>query len=332
MSPGNLGTVSGSGACARPEGADQMGLSVLVTGASGFVGSHLARALLDDGHDVRAMTRRPEDYAGPGEPVAGDVADPESLVEALDGVDAAYYLIHSLASDDFEREDAAAARSFGAAAARAGVRQIVYLGGLGSEEGELSPHLRSRRQVESLLGEAGVPVTVLRAAVVVGHGGVSWEMTRQLVDNLPIMVTPPWAETRTQPVALADALRYLVGVLDLEEAMGRTFEIGGADVLTYGEMLSRASLLQLGREASVFKVPMPTDKLTLAVSTEVSSHWLALLTGVDRATGRNLIESMGTEVVVVDDTIRSVLPFEPVGYEDMVRAALGDRLRDLGEL
>ncbi len=309
-----------------------MSLTVLVTGASGFVGSHLTRALVNDGHDVRAMTRRPDDYAGPGEPVAGDVADPDSLVEALDGVDVAYYLIHSLDSENFEQEDADAARAFGKAAADAGLRQIVYLGGLGSEDGELSPHLRSRRQVEKLLGEAGVPVTVLRAAVVVGHGGISWEMTRQLVNNLPIMVTPPWAETRTQPVALADVLRYLVGVLDLEEARGRTFEIGGPDVLTYGEMLTRASLLQLGREATVFKVPMPSDKLTLAVSTEVSSYWLALLTGVDRATGKNLIESMSTEVVVADDSIRTVVPFDPIGYEDMVRTALADRLRDNGKL
>ena len=167
-------------------------LTVLVTGASGFVGSHLARALVEEGHDVRAMTRRPEDYDGPGNPVAGDMSDPDSLVAALEGVDAAYYLVHSLDSQDFEKQDAEAARAFAVAAAQTGVKQIVYLGGLGAEDGDLSPHLRSRRQVEALLGEGGVPVTVLRAAIVVGHGGISWEITRQLVKNLPAMVAPHW--------------------------------------------------------------------------------------------------------------------------------------------
>ena len=162
-----------------------MPLTVLVTGASGFVGSHLAQALVDDGHDVRAMTRHPDDYNGPGKPVGADVDDASSLRPALEGVDVAYYLVHSLDSEDFERKDAEAASAFGSAAADAGVRQIVYLGGLGADGDDLSAHLRSRRQVEKLLPEAGVPVTVLRAAVVIGHGGISWEITRQLVDHLP---------------------------------------------------------------------------------------------------------------------------------------------------
>ncbi|HEX4977168.1 MAG TPA: NAD(P)H-binding protein [Nocardioides sp.] len=308
------------------------GLTVLVTGASGFVGSHLARALVEEGHDVRAMTRRPEEYDGPGHPVAGDMSDPDSLVAALDGVDAAYYLVHSLASQDFEKQDAEAARAFAVAAARTGVKQIVYLGGLGAEDGELSPHLRSRRQVEGLLAGTGVPVTVLRAAIVVGHGGISWEMTRQLVDNLPVMATPPWAETRTQPIALEDTIRYLVGVLDNEQALDRTFEIGGPDVLTYGEMMRRASVIQNGRDVPIVKVPMLSDRVTRAVTTELSSYWLSLFTDADRMTGRNLVESMGTEVVVTDDTVREVVPFEPMGYDDMVRVALSDRLREVGTL
>ena len=141
--------------------------------------------------------------------------------------------MHSLDDNDFERKDAEAATAFGRAAADAGVRQIVYLGGLGAEDDDLSPHLRSRREVESMLGEAGVPVTVLRAAIVVGAGGISWEITRQLVKNLPAMVVPKWAKTRTQPIALDDVVRYLVGVIDNEEAYGRVFEIGGPDQLTY---------------------------------------------------------------------------------------------------
>ena len=297
-----------------------MTLSVLVTGASGFVGSHLARALVEEGHDVRAMTRRPQRYDGAGTPVRGDVSDPESLRAALDGVDVAYYLVHSLDSKNFEEKDAEAARSFSAAAAVAGVRQIVYLGGLGDDGSDLSPHLRSRRQVESLLGSADVPVTALRAAIVVGHGGISWEITRQLVKNLPAMIAPRWVSTRTQPIALEDVVRYLVGVLDNPEAVGRVFEIGGPEVLRYEDMLRRASKVQNGRDVPIVVVPLLTPRL--------SSYWLSLVTDVDAATGRNLVESMATEVVVHDETIRSVVPFEPMGYNDMVRAALSERLQE----
>lgn len=296
-----------------------MALTVLVTGASGFVGSHLARALEEEGHDVRAMTRRPERYDGAGTPVRADVSDPDSLVEAMRGVDAAYYLVHSLDSADFVEKDAEAARAFSAAAAEAGVRQIVYLGGLGDETEDLSPHLRSRRQVEGLLGSDGVPVTVLRAAIVVGHGGISWEITRQLVKNLPAMVAPQWVATRTQPIALQDVVRYLVGVLDNPDALGRVFEIGGPEVISYRDMLRRASKIQQGRDVPIVVVPVLTP--------ELSSRWLSFVTDVDTATGRNLIESMDNEVVVKDDAIREVVPFEPMGYDDMVRVALSDRLR-----
>lgn len=301
-----------------------MPLTVLVTGATGFVGSYLTGALVEEGHDVRAMTRRPDDYEGQGEPVAGDVFAPDTLAKALRGVDVAYYLVHSLDDNDFERLDAEAAGAFGQAAAEAGVRQIVYLGGLGEDGSDLSPHLRSRRQVEHLLGEAGVPVTVLRAAIVVGHGGISWEITRQLVKKLPAMVAPHWVGTKTQPIALADVIRYLVGVLDNPDATGRVFEIGGPEVLTYREMLRRASKIQNGRDVPIVVVPVLTPRL--------SSQWLAFVTDVDAKTGHNLIESMDNEVVVRDDAIRSVVPFAPMGYDEMVKTALADRLRDQGVL
>ncbi|HEX6878529.1 MAG TPA: NAD(P)H-binding protein [Nocardioidaceae bacterium] len=301
-----------------------MPLTVLVTGATGFVGSHLARALEEEGHHVLAMTRNPDRYDGPGEPVRGDVFEPRTVAKAMRGVDVAYYLVHSLEDKDFERKDAEAATAFGKAAAKAGVRQIVYLGGLGVDDGALSAHLRSRRQVESLLGEGGVPVTVLRAAIVVGHGGISWEITRQLVKNLPAMVAPQWVGTKTQPIALRDVVRYLVGVLDNPEAMGRTFDVGGPEVLTYRDMLRRASQIQNGRDVPIVVVPVLTPDL--------SSRWLALVTDVDTTTGRTLIESMNNEVVVKDDSIRKVVPFETMGYDDMVREALADRLREQGRL
>jgi uncharacterized protein YbjT (DUF2867 family) len=224
--------------------------------------------------------------------------------------------VHSLDDNDFERKDAEAARAFGKAAAATGVKQIVYLGGLGAEDGELSPHLRSRREVEGLLGEAGVPVTVLRAAIVVGAGGISWELTRQLVKNLPAMVVPRWVSTRTQPIALADVVRYLAGVVGQEEAFGRVFEIGGPEVLTYLDMLQVAAEVRGGQRKFIVKVPVLSPRL--------SSYWLALVTDVDVTTGRNLIDSMGTEVVVRDDSIRALVPFEPMSYAEAVRIALDD--------
>jgi len=294
-----------------------MASSVLVTGASGFVGSHLISALVEQGHDARAMTRHPDTYHGAGTPTYGDVADQDSLRAALDGMDAAYYLVHSLDSDDFEQRDAEAATAFGHAAKDAGVRQIIYLGGLGDLDDNLSAHLRSRRDVEKFLGIGGVPVTVLRAAVVIGHGGISWEITRQLVDHLPAMVTPKWVNTKTQPIALPDVIRYLVGVLDNPAALGKVFEIGGPEVLSYVDMMRRAAKVQNGRVPPIVPIPLLTPRL--------SSLWLALVTDVDQETARNLVDSMNNEVVVQDDAITRLLPGELIGYEDSVRLALKDR-------
>jgi uncharacterized protein YbjT (DUF2867 family) len=287
---------------------------ILVTGATGFIGRRLSPALVEDGHDVRAMTRRPTEYDGPGTAVGADVHADETLPGALEDIEVAYYLVHSLDSPDFEERDARAARSFGEQAAAAGVRQIVYLGGLGAEGAELSPHLRSRREVEGLLGAAGVPVTVLRAGIVVGRGGISWELTRQLVKNLPAMVVPRWAATLTQPIAVDDVIRYLVGVAGEERAFGRVFEIGGPEPLTYLQMLEVASEVTVGHRVPIVKVPVLTPRL--------SSYWLALVTDVDTTTGRNLIDSMGTEVVVTDHAIRELVPGDPLPYEEAVRRAL----------
>ncbi|WP_300011542.1 NAD(P)H-binding protein [Pseudonocardia sp.] len=293
-------------------------MRVLLTGASGFVGGRLGPALEEAGHEVRAMTRHPERYTGAGTPVRGDVRDGGSLVRAMEGHEAAYYLVHSLDDPRFAERDAEAARTFAKAAAEAGVGRIVYLGGLGDDADDLSEHLRSRREVERLLGETGVPVTVLRAGIIVGHGGISWEMTRQLVEHLPAMVTPRWVHTRTQPIAVADVVRYLVGVLDVPSTSGRAFDIGGSEVLEYVEMMRRVAVIE-GRTMLVVPVPL--------LSPGLSARWLSLVTDVDVQTGRSLIDSMANEVVVRDDGIRELVPFEPMDYDAAVLTALGERAR-----
>ena len=290
--------------------------TVLVAGGTGFVGKRLVAALDEAGHEVRVMTRSPEKHRGPGTPVHGDVQDPGSLDAALQGCSAAYYLVHSLDSSDFENLDAQAASAFGTAAKKAGVQQIIYLGGLGDDADDLSAHLRSRREVEGLLGEAGVPVTVLRAGIVVGHGGISWEITRQLVEHLPAMITPKWVRTKTQPIAVGDVVRYLVGVLGHEDAIDKVFEIGGPDVLEYREMLTRVAAVE-GRKLAIVPVPLLTPGL--------SARWLHFVTDVNAEAGRNLVDSMANEVIVKDDSIRTVVPFELTGYDDAVRYALEER-------
>lgn len=299
-------------------GRTMVGMRIVVAGASGFVGRRLCPELVAAGLDVVAMTRHPDRYRGAGTPRAGDVQRPETLAPALAGAQAAYYLVHSLDSPEFARRDAEAARAFARAAADAGLQRIIYLGGLGDDADDLSSHLRSRREVEHLLGSAGVPVTTLRAGIIVGHGGISWEMTRQLVEHLPMMITPRWVHTRTQPVAIADVVRYLVGILRAPVQGSRAFDIGGPDVLEYLEMLRRVALIQ-GRTLIVVPVPLLTPQL--------SSRWLSLVTDVDVQTGRALVDSMSNEVVVRDDSIRDLVPFDPMDYDSSVLCALGERAR-----
>jgi uncharacterized protein YbjT (DUF2867 family) len=295
-------------------------MKVLVTGATGFVGSHLARALDDAGHEVRAMTRKPDRYAGAGTAVRGDVGDPDSLASALEGQEAAYYLVHSLDSADFTERDRQGAEAFGDAAGAAGVRQVIYLGGLGAEDDELSEHLRSRREVEALLRDR-VPTTVLRAGIVIGDGGISWEILRQLVARLPVMVTPRWVQTRTQPVALDDALAFLVAVLGRDEAIGEVYEIGCPEPQTYGDMLRTVGSMTGGVLRLIVPVPLLSPRL--------SSQWLRLITDVDLPTARALVDSMTNEVVVNDRRIEELTGRTPMSFREAAERALESRTRRL---
>jgi uncharacterized protein YbjT (DUF2867 family) len=288
---------------------------VLVAGASGFVGRRLCPALTAAGHDVIAMTRSPANYQGAGTPRYGNVQDADSLTAALAGCQSAYYLVHSLGDGDFERKDARGATLFARSAKLAGLTRIIYLGGLGRDDDRLSAHLRSRREVENRLRSAGVPLTVVRAGIIVGQGGLSWEMTRQLVEHLRVMVTPKWVATRTQPIALDDVVRYLLEVLVLPEAAGRIFEVGGPEILQYVTMLRRVAVLE-GRRLTIVPVPLLSPRL--------SSLWLTLVTDVDPTTGRALVDSMTNEVVVHDESIRDLIPFHRMPYNAAVRRALAE--------
>ena len=286
---------------------------MLVTGASGFVGRSLVPAHLAAGHDVRAATRRPAAYQGPGEPVPLDVLDGTGLAAALDGCDVAYFLVHSMEAAGFAAADRDAAARFAAAAAAAGAR-VVYLGGLG--EGTVSEHLQSRHEVGRILRE-GADAVELRAAIVLGRGGASFEIMRQLVDRLPAMVCPKWVTTRCQPIALPDMVRYLVAAPGIEAGC---YDVGGPDILTYEEMMRRYATLT-GRRRLIVKVPVLTPRL--------SSLWLGLVTDLPTSVGRPLVHGLSVEGIATDDRIRSLVPFPLLGYDDAVRLAVSVGLEQL---
>jgi len=290
---------------------------IALTGATGYVGGRLLHALEARGARVRCLSRRPEDLAarvGPGtEVVLGDVSNPATLSPALEEIDTAYYLVHSMGSADFAEIDRRAALAFGRAALAAGVRKVVYLGGLG--EGNLSDHLASRQEVGRILRESGVPTIEFRASIVIGRGSASFEMLRALVERLPVMVTPRWVGTRTQPIAIEDVLAYLLAALDYEPNGGEVFEIGGADVCSYLDLMHEYAHRR-GLRRHMVPVPVLTPRL--------SSLWLHLVTPVYADIGRELVDSLRNETVVNDPRALEVFPVRPQTSADAVARALAD--------
>ena len=292
---------------------------ILLTGATGCIGGRLLAALEARGRAVRCMTRRPASLAGRVGPrtrvVVGDCLDPASLPAPLAGVDTAFYLVHSMGGGaDFEAQDRAAARHFGAAARAAGVRRIVYVGGLGARAG-LSRHLRSRHETGEVLRGSGVPVVELRSGIVIGAGSLSFELIRALVERLPVMVCPAWVRTPTQPIALADLVAYLVAVLDLPHGGSRVFEVGGADVVSYAGIM-REYARRRGLRRGLIPVPLLTPRL--------SSLWLGLTTPVYARVGRELVDGLRTATVANDDAARSAFPIRPLGLREALARALDD--------
>ena len=291
----------------------------LIAGATGYIGGLLADRLLAEGLDVRCLARDPDKAArtlGGCEIVRGDVLERASLDAALQGVDIAYYLVHSMGrggDSDFEERDRQGARNFAAAAAAAGVERIIYLGGLGEPT---SPHLRSRHETAELLASTGVPLTYFRASIVIGSGSESLRTIAYLVRRLPAMVTPSWTSTRTQPIAAADVVEYLAAAPDVPASSGREIEIGGREVTTYGGLLDICARAQGKRPRPRIGIPL--------LSPGLSSHWIGLVTPVDAGVARPLVEGLTTETIVVDPSGMELFDIEPTPLEDAMQKAVDE--------
>lgn len=288
-------------------------MSVAVLGATGFVGRALVPVLAERTEVVAVSRRGDVEESANVRAVAADATDKGAVQRALDGVDVAYYLIHSLGSSDFADVDRRAAATFARAAEQEGLSQIVYLGGLGDDADDLSPHLRSRAETAATLADGRVPVTILRAAIIVGRGSAGFETVVSLVDRLPVMIAPRWVSMPTQPIALADVVGYLADAAGKPETRGETFDVGGPEVLTYREMIQRIGALR-GRHPHIVEVPVLSPRL--------SSYWLHLVTPVRANVARPLVEGLRNPTVARDERIRTVLPRDLTPFEVAARQAL----------
>jgi len=297
---------------------------VLLTGATGYIGGRLLKALEDSSVRVRCLARRPEflqSRVAPGtEVVKGDCQDEASLLPALAGVHTAYYLVHSMGSSGkFEEEDRTAARNFATAARQAGVRRIIYLGGLGAAERPLSAHLRSRHEVADILRSSEVPTIEFRASIVVGSGSLSFEMIRALVQRLPVMICPRWVNVKAQPIAVEDVIAYLMAALELPQDESSIFEIGGSDQVSYGEIMQEYAR-QCGLRRSMIPVPVLTPRL--------SSLWLGLVTPIYARVGRKLVDSMRHPTLVRDKSALTVFNVKPKGLKEAIARGLRNEDRE----
>ncbi|MCL6544186.1 MAG: SDR family oxidoreductase [Bryobacteraceae bacterium] len=300
---------------------------MLLTGATGYVGGRLLTALLAAGHRVRCLARRPEvlraRLGGAAEVVQGDLLDPGTLPAAMEGVPLAYYLVHSMMRGArFEAEDRIAAANFARAARQAGVRRIIYLGGLTSTEGGLSPHLRSRLEVGEELRSHGVPVLEYRASIIIGSGSLSFELIRALAERLPVMVTPRWVHTPAQPIAIEDVIQYLVLGLTAPNQNHAIYEIGGADVVSYGELI-----LEYARQRGLRRMLLPVPFLT----PRLSSLWLGLVTPLYARVGRQLIEGVRNPSMVRNPAALEAFPVRPMGVRQAIERALRNEDREFAE-
>lgn len=295
-------------------------LRILVMGATGYIGGRLVPRLASAGHQVRCLARDPEKltgvvWASRVEVVRGDALDPASLDAAMADIDVVYYLVHSIGSSgSFSDSDRVAASNTAAAAARAGVQRIVYLGGLVPAGEVASAHLASRAEVGQILLDGPVPAVVLQAGVIIGSGSASFEMLRYLTERLPVMVTPKWVRSRVQPIAVRDVLTYLSGVLELDPELNRRFDIAGPDVLTYREMMQRYAAVAGLTKRVIIPVPVLTPWL--------SSHWVNVVTPVPKAIAQPLIGSLRNSVVAREHDIEELIPFELCPFDQAVRLAL----------
>ena len=293
-------------------------MRVLVVGATGFVGGRLVESLRSVGHEVVAFSRSASrsSFGDDVELFEGDLADPASLEGLCEGVDAAYYLIHSLTAENFAELDRAYARRFRELASAAGVDRVVYLSGISGDERNLSPHLASRREVESVLEAGSFDLTVLRAAIIIGSGSASFRIVDDLTDRLPVMTVPKWVSTPCQPIGIDDAVAYLVGVLDVAETRGGIYDIGAPAVWSYKSLL-KVTAEEKGKRVLIVPVPV--------MSPGLSSHWLRLTTDVQYAIARPLAESMRNPVTVDPERdLQSVVPIEQTPVEVAVQQALAD--------